>query len=324
MPDYTVLPISSMSPWHSLKKAILWLVLVIPIGYYGVTVWQRPKPHTIKDQPLFQGITYSRHISPQPRPHILHIVDIDLKTPGLSPFVTQAYAGLEITKRGISKRYSTRAQRTSKFLETHQLQLAINANFFLPFKEVTPWYYIPRTGQEINLVGLAMSEGKVVTAVNPHNKPAPPAVCFRAQQAVINSSGTCEKGTQYAVAGNLLLLQNGQTTHQLTTQVGREGERPYSLTIVALDKTGTRLWLVLVDGKQPFYSEGLTLAEVVKFIQTLGAETAVRLDGGGSTTLVTASPTGPKLLNTPIHSKVPGRERPVGNHLGFWAAPASP
>ncbi|MBD2020680.1 phosphodiester glycosidase family protein, partial [Leptolyngbya sp. FACHB-36] len=53
----------------------------------------------------------------------------------------------------------------------------------------------------------------------------------------------------------------------------------------------------------------------------LGADKAVNLDGGGSTTIVVSSPTGPYALNAPIHTKIPLRERPVANHLGFYAAP---
>lgn len=310
-----------MSRWRNAKIGILWIGLLIPIVLYGSVVWRRPKPIAINRQSLFQGISYSRRVNNRPRPYIAHIVNIDLTTAGIQPFVTQPYAGLELTKKGLFRSYKTRAQRTSEFLETHDLQLAINANFFLPFKDVTPWYYEPRTGQQINLVGLSMSDGEIITPVNPNNKPPPPALCFTRQQAVVKRSGTCGSGTEHAVAGDLLLLENGQTTDLFNQELHNKGDKPYPLTVAALDKTGTRLWLVLVDGKQPFYSEGLTLEELAALVQGLEADTAIRLDGGGSTTLAITSPIGAQLLNVPIHSKVPGYERPVGNHLGFFAEP---
>jgi hypothetical protein len=44
------------------------------------------------------------------------------------------------------------------------------------------------------------------------------------------------------------------------------------------------------------------------------------LDGGGSTALVISDgQDGFRLLNRPIHNRLPGRERPVGNHLGVFA-----
>ncbi|HEY9729402.1 MAG TPA: hypothetical protein V6D50_23370 [Chroococcales cyanobacterium] len=43
--------------------------------------------------------------------------------------------------------------------------------------------------------------------------------------------------------------------------------------------------------------------------------------GCGSTTLVTATPKGSTVLNSPIHTKLPMRECPVANHIGFYALP---
>jgi exopolysaccharide biosynthesis protein len=92
-------------------------------------------------------------------------------------------------------------------------------------------------------------------------------------------------------------------------------------TAAAVDETGTKLWLVVVDGRQPGYSEGVTLAELAELMVALGAETGLNLDGGGSTTLVMAGPFGPKTLNAPIHTRLPMRQRPIANHLGVYALP---
>ena len=158
------------------------------------------------------------------------------------------------------------------------------------------------------------------------------------QQAVIHRGGDCQNGTQQAVAGILMLVENGQPTEAVQTQIANETPKPYPFNIAALDATGTRLWLVQTDGKQPLHSEGMTLEEVTAFIQELGVDTAVRLDGGGSTTMAISphSPnpptatstsnhtTAPQVLNVPSHAKVPTQERPVANHLGFFARPLEP
>ena len=51
----------------------------------------------------------------------------------------------------------------------------------------------------------------------------------------------------------------------------------------------------------------------------IGAHDAMNLDGGGSSTLVVRGEDGqPRILNSPIDLYIPGRERPVGNHLGIY------
>ncbi len=79
---------------------------------------------------------------------------------------------------------------------------------------------------------------------------------------------------------------------------------------------------MVVDGKQPRYSEGATLEELAAILLEHGASDAVRLDEGGSSTLVIRGPSGrPMLLNCPINSRIPDYERPVANHLGIFAQP---
>jgi len=47
-----------------------------------------------------------------------------------------------------------------------------------------------------------------------------------------------------------------------------------------------------VDGRQPFYSEGITLDELAHLMISLGAQYAMNLDGGGSSTMVVAGKDG--------------------------------
>jgi hypothetical protein len=69
-------------------------------------------------------------------------------------------------------------------------------------------------------------------------------------------------------------------------------------------------------------SQGASLAELAGVLRDLGAVDAINLDGGGSATLVVADHGRPLILNSPIHTGVPGRERPSANHLGVGAAEA--
>jgi exopolysaccharide biosynthesis protein len=86
-------------------------------------------------------------------------------------------------------------------------------------------------------------------------------------------------------------------------------------TVVGLDKTGTQLTLMVVDGRQPNLSVGMTLAELSDEMISLGCESAINLDGGGSSTLVYRDPIAKKLkvVNSPSDAK----ERSVADVLGF-------
>lgn len=304
-----------MPRWRQVKKSVLWLGLLMPLILYGFAIFNRPSRVAIAHQPLFRGIAYSRRIATQPRPQVSHIAEIDLTAPGLAPFVTPGYDPQAIVDPSDVARRETIAQRTSEVISAKGLQLAINANYFFPFREVTLWNYQPRSGQRASLAGLAIANGNLVSATDPERA----AICFLNQQAIIRDDGDCPQDTQQAVAGNWMLLKQGQPTEVVQQQITDGDKKPYAYTIAALDTTGTRLWLVLVDGKQPLYSEGMTLAEVTRFVQDLGADTALQLDGGGSTTMAISSATGPQVLNAPIHAKIPSQERPVANHLGFFA-----
>jgi hypothetical protein len=299
------------------QKGLIWLGLLVPLALYGTATLNRPARIDVTRKPLFQGILYSRHLKTQPRPIVIHLLEIDLTAPGLSPFVTPSFEADRSADPNLGQ--ETLVQRTSDFLQTHQLQLAVNANFFFPFQEATIWDYEPRQGTPSTLSGLAISDGQIVSSPQAGQT----ALCFLPQRAEIASSGHCPEGTEQAVAGNTRLLNEGEPTKGFWAVVNGEKDerRPYPVNVAAIDASGRRLWLILCDGKQPLYSEGIMLSEVVDLVQSLGAERAVRLDGGGSTTVAIASDRGPRILNAVIHGKVPGQERPVANHLGFFARP---
>ncbi len=56
-------------------------------------------------------------------------------------------------------------------------------------------------------------------------------------------------------------------------------------TLIGVDRSG-HVWLVVVDGRQPDHSAGMTLRELARLARRLGLRHAVNLDGGGSSTMV--------------------------------------
>lgn len=281
-------------------RNILGIVLLLtPIVAYGIPHFLRPDriPET---RSLFQGIDYRREVRSLPRPIVIHIVTIDLTTPKVRAFVTPG---------AVKDDTEVNARTTSKFLSEFGLKLAINANFFYRFHEETPWDYFPHAGDRVNNTGQVTSNGQTYSA--PESDWA--AVCFTPKRAQI-VEGPCSAETMQAVAGNEVLIRAGKPATR-----SQEPDKPYPRSAVAIDATGQKLWLILVDGKQRLYSEGMTIAELTELVQQLGADSALNLDGGGSVTLAVATPSGTKILNSPIQNKIPMNERPVASHLGFYA-----
>lgn len=274
------------------------VLLSLPLLAYGRLHFLRP-PRTAMAQTLFPGVTYKREARSIPRPVMIHFVTIDLKTAGFKVLVTP--------------KTPDNARTTSDFARKFKPQLAINASFFGPFHEHTPWDYYPRTGDRTEPVGEVISNG------NRYSPPRPPwAVLCVSRDSIVKivAEGICPQGTFNAAAGGQILVSNGKPTTEIMTHVS--DDRPYPRVAVALDRNGEKLWLIVVDGKQPVYSEGLTKLELAKLISKLGLDRALNLDGGGSTTLVMSAGNEVKVLNAPIQSKLPMKERPVANHIGFY------
>jgi hypothetical protein len=88
------------------------------------------------------------------------------------------------------------------------------------------------------------------------------------------------------------------------------GLQRHPRTAIGWSADGRRLFLVVVDGRQPPYSDGMSLPELTWLFQRIGAADVVNLDGGGSTAIVI----GGELVNRPSDRE---GERPVGNALAL-------
>src|SRR5512139_2356955 len=145
-------------------SSLLILIVIIALLIGGFLFWRdhRPPPPSERVE-LFAGITYIREVRQQPRPLIIHVVQIDLTTPGLSFLVTPSdpVDGHEV-----------RAQTASHFLTTHDLQLAINGDFFWPWWYHTIFDYYPHDNDPTDVNGLAASQGQIYSE-EAENDPRP-------------------------------------------------------------------------------------------------------------------------------------------------------
>ncbi len=97
----------------------------------------------------------------------------------------------------------------------------------------------------------------------------------------------------------------GRTTGPWVVHVLKVNPDRYNGTLAGV-KPGGDLLLVAVDGRRPGYSVGASFPESAAIMDSLGAEEAVNLDGGGSTTVTVRQ----RLVNRP--SDTTG-ERPIGD-----------
>lgn len=114
----------------------------------------------------------------------------------------------------------------------------------------------------------------------------------------------------FAVGGNVILVSGG------VPQPAAGGELA-PRTAIGFKDGGKTLMLVTADGRQSLVA-GPTVRQTAELMADLGAETALNLDGGGSTTMI-ARPLGnplPTLRNTPSD----GSERSDPNGVGIFIA----
>lgn len=106
-------------------------------------------------------------------------------------------------------------------------------------------------------------------------------------------------GVRTAISGDPMLLAGGK----LLTNPADSNRAPRT----ALGLAGSRVWFVVVDGRQPATAIGMSHHELAGFMQRLGCTDALNLDGGGSSTLWYEG----RVVNHPSD----GALRPVGNAL---------
>jgi len=252
----------------------------------------------------FDGITYQRVIRTEPRALIVHIVTIDLDAADIGFLVTPPMNLGEHPLVG---------QTTSDFLRQHQLQVAINGSFFFPWHSNGPFDYYPHTGDPVSVNGLAISNGKRYS--RPANGHYALLLTKDNRAAIANDLTNAWQG----ISGREIFVKDGAFVLDAKTALLYSPHEPR--TAFALSKDQRTLMLVVVDGRQPNYSEGVSVEELASLLIEHGAWTALHMDGGGSSTLVRADDAGePVVINSPIHGRhPPGRERPVANHLGVFA-----
>ena len=279
-------------------------ILVACLGL-AVIIWSRigtPTQPKESSRELFQGITYQLKVRRSPRPMVVRVLVVNLRAQGIRFLVTP---GNPKAERPLA------ARTTSQFLSEFHLQAAINGDGFTPWRSNTIFDYYPHQGDAVTPIGMAASQGVVYSQPTDAE---PTLYIGRNNRARFNNP---IGGIYNAISGNVMLVEDGKAN-------STPNELPQPRTAIGLDQKMRQIIIVVVDGRQPGYSEGATLSEMADLLIEFGAYSGMNLDGGGSSTLVVEGSNGkPEVLNRPIDLGIPNRERAIGNQLGIFANPVN-
>jgi hypothetical protein len=174
---------------------------------------------------------------------------------------------------------------TSNAARRHNFAITLNASFFAApssriMKDKRVAYFVGNCGIP---EGWHVSGGKVMTHPSKESLRDVFVVHLDGKITFHEAARELPADTRYAVSGSAIVLQNGIVTARpdATTRHPRSA--------VGLSADGRSLLMVAVDGRQE-HSRGVTLEELGTLMQSLGANRALNLDGGGSTALVVKDP----------------------------------
>ena len=195
---------------------------------------------------------------------------------------------IKITPGNGSAIYDTVMQTTPAFASQYGIEAAINANF---------WWQ--SSGGNADLTGPSVANGSIVSYSGPFNYES----CNITQDKVPSFfySTSDPVGWYNGVTGDVRMLINGVPNDGWKTEY-----QPRTALSASVD--GRYLYFVVVDGRQPGWSDGATWIQLGQWCKDFGAWNGIALDGGGSSTMVV----GGAVKNRPSD----GSPRTVGNNMG--------
>lgn len=258
----------------------------------------------------FPGIAYYSETRAQP-PTRLFVAEIDL---------TNLKVRLQVSPGGPDPDgagpWQTTLMQPTKVAARDGFALVVNGDFFRArgVKDAEGTNSAYRSELWGAATGPAVTDGKI-WSTSSSNRP-----CF-----VVRKDGKAaiqmltKPGTEdwEVISGNTMLVRDGAV-------VPHENKVRHPRTVVGLNAEGTKLTLLVVDGRKPGVAIGMSYDELAVEMIRLGCKHALNLDGGGSSVMAVRDPAKGefRILNQPSD----GRERAVANVLGvsILEQPTSP
>lgn len=267
-----------------------------------------------KAQHLYSGILHTRIKVAIPRPMNINCMRIDVTTSNLKFYTTPKCSSWEENK------FETQRKTTRDFMRASQatdkkIVAAINGDYFSPWP--VPWNEESLT----NIVGLAVSEGTLVSPAN--GEPSFIVAKDGSVSLATTTPGYDISNVQTAVSGPVFVLVEGKL------QNGGPDLQPR--TAIGIDQGNRYVFFMTIDGRQAA-SLGATLQEVGSWLGYFGAYNGINCDGGGSTTMAWWNPNRSgsdkaELFNLPVGTgnsvNKSIAERCNGNSIGVYFAATS-
>ena len=261
------------------------------------------------DQPITNSptpVTYEHIVRRDPN-YSIHVVRVNLKDPRVAVHVSRG--GPDPDGDGP---WLTTLMPVSEIAQREKYAVAINGDFFdaQATKDIEGRNTGYVRGKAAAPVGMAMTDGVLwhrPTTARPYLEITDSKV---AKLLEGGPAGAIDTAAREIVGGEQIIVRDGHAVPFTTAFATNRHPR----TAVGIDASGTQLAFLVVDGRQPELSIGMTLAELSGELLRLGCVAGINLDGGGSTTLVYRNPKSdkPSVVNSPSDMK----ERSVADALG--------
>lgn len=252
----------------------------------------------------YPGVEY-RHESRKDPAMQLHFAVIDLTNPKVSLHVSPG--GPDPDGDG---KYQTTLMTPSEVAKREQYELTVNGDFFI----IPTAAELQAAGKQPGYIGgmWAAVQGPAASNAKAWSTSAKkrPCLIVRKTGVVMEMLDKPTEADAQVISGNVFLVENGKP-------VDNANPAKHPRTVIGLDEERTKLTIIVIDGRQPGTSEGMSYAELSKELIAAGCHTAINLDGGGSSVMVMRKDKDYVINNKPSG----GNERPVANVLGVDVAP---
>ena len=265
-----------------------------------------------------RGMKYIHLTLDEPRLMENYLVRIDLRTPGLHVTSTGRASNWGDTMTDYTNEVyviDTLRVRTRDFMEEHR---AHGTNMVLALN-TSPWgpWRPPFTHKHGRFASLVVSDGKVVSHARKRNGML---VIFTNIVAMITNQLPNSLIPSVAIAhpghGAGIIMKGGKPTFPPRPE--SKGPSLAPRTAFGLSADGRWLYGIVVDGRQPGYSMGADMDDLVRIMKAAGAADAINMDGGGSSTFAWWNDVTKSVFIPNRHNAWYRNYRPVAMNLGFY------
>tara|TARA_Y100000758_G_scaffold121238_1_gene85407 strand:- start:2239 stop:3324 length:1086 start_codon:yes stop_codon:yes gene_type:complete len=240
------------------------------------------------------GLQYQLRELKEPRPNRVHVLRVDFSTGKIKPAVV---VGKDPDGDG-----------PAETTLTNPLELASGPSV-LAFINTNPWDSFPDkngrknrswyAGQPVDISGIAAFGGRVRSPAQANATSVWVDRRGRVRMGRVPGAGGKKEDVPEsdriveAMAGFQQIVKAGSV-------VPAPGGAVHPRTAIGVDRSGMVMWLVVVDGRQSRFSEGMNVHELGRQMLELGCWNAMNMDGGGSSVMgLVSGKDGLRVINSP-------------------------